>query len=208
MLSKMENIEVYKDEKGRTIGARKISGKKTLSQYLHDLESVMFEIDNADEITPELIKKFEEAQSDLKGKCDNWLGIFDALAAQETVLKAKKEAIDKEYQKNQNMQKRLKEYLRYQMEQNPERKFEGSEEKFVLQKNSVKRLDFAYERSTSSVETVPDYIVSLDDRVLEYCKNVELRVLDTARLKKDLEAGKTVPFAALVQGNHIRRKVL
>lgn len=182
--------------------------KKTLSRYLHDLEIVMFQIDNADEITPELVTKFEEAQADLKSKCDNWFGILDALAAQEVVLKTRKEAADKEYAKNQNLQRRLKDYLRYQMEQNPDKKFEGTEERFTLQKNSAKRLAFDYETVKSSVEIVPDFVTALDDRVLEYTKIIECRVLDSEKLRKDLAAGKVLPFAKLEQGNHIRRKLI
>lgn len=92
---------------------------------------------------------------------------------------------------DENAVKRLKERLTYFMLAHNEKKVETQHHRLWVQKNGGKT-PLHYEEGL-----VPD----------EYFQTVTTKVLDTDRLRKDLEAGKEVPGAKLLEkGSHLRVK--
>jgi hypothetical protein len=198
------------EQEDKFIMSRFAPPKKSLGKYLIELEDLMDEIDDADMISPDLIAKWGGVNEDIKTKCDNWMGFFDALEAQETLVKKEKERIEALWKKNQALQKKLKEYLVFQMQQHPNIKFKGSKEYFALRKNGGKKsLDFAYDLKSQSVSNyVPDYVVALDERVKKYTCEKIIRVLDRSLIEKDIANGVEIPFAKLKETYRPERKLI
>lgn len=186
----------------------------TLAKYALEVESVCDEIDDLTEqgkdIPRDLIKRFDGANELLALKTDRWIGFLDAVAARLDLLREQKRRIKKAISAGEAMQTRLKDYVKFVLlefaEQNGKRlPFVGTEGQRLCLHNNPKSLQIDLKTENKMVYGCVDKNTILGESSLNgYLKVVPLYVIDKEKLKADIEAGKEVSWARIVQEAHVR----
>lgn len=179
--------------------------KPSLAGYAARLEQIFDEIDNLDgEITEEVMARFDDASLAVAGKVSGWIYYLDALKAFGLALKERKERATKQLKASENLQARLREYLKGIIIANPGVPFESSEGKLCLQDNPESvSYSFTTENKTF-YSTVPAATLAMFPQLRSYLTGVTILVIDGPKVKADLKVGKQLDFATLVRGQHLR----
>lgn len=184
-----------------------LQAKKNLGQYALELDLVCQEIDANDGIvTDDMLVRFDSATVDLATKVDGWLWYLDTIKAMIEALKERKDRAAKAHKAAENLQKRLKEHVKWTIQQTPDIPFKGNEGSIYLHRNPPGiELSFTLE-DKSIYKTVPDALMQIEPSIGEYTKEITVKVLDMERLRNDLKAGKFVAWAEIKQDSHVRTK--
>lgn len=177
----------------------------SLAHYAKEVEDICALIDSeTGDLTP-LMARFEQASADMSTKVDNWVGYLRALKQRIDHLKAIQDEYKKAAKAAENTDKRLREYLKFQMESHPDIPFRGSEGSLRLQANSAAALTTTFDLPEKTVYKVIDQsLLSLEPSLNKYARAITFYVLDTEVLKRDAEAGKAPHWAKLERGKHVR----
>ncbi len=179
--------------------------RPSLARYAADLEAICLEIDEeTGEITDELVKRFDDARLALADKTDRWIGYLDAIKHLEAAAKERKDRAGNAQKTFAALNKRLRDYIQFVIESSPGVPLKGSEGSLALQKNpeSVK-IDFDGVDKTF-YRVIDPTLLKLEPTLNEYVKTITCYVIDNDRLKADLKAGKTLSWARLERGSHVR----
>lgn len=185
--------------------------KKTLAQIAAQVEAVASQIDQVDDEIPEsLIAQLADGEDELASKVDSWISYLDYIRATSAMYRERVERAAKGQKVHENLEKRLKLYLKKVIQDNPGLKFKGDDGEIYLHRNApaLKTIfDSAPDRKVTLSSVVqPDEITLLAPDSAEYLKSMVYHVLDRERIKSDLAAGKTVTFATIQQDSHVRIK--
>lgn len=178
----------------------------TLKDAVTDLEVVMAEIDDAAEITDALLTRFEAGRNSVAEKVDGWILYLDSLKGMQAALKERHERVRDALKKTEALQKRLREYVAFQLASHPSVPFKGTEGSLYLRKNPG-ALKISYDLPDKTVYgVVPHEIVGREPSMLPYLDSIEFVILNKEKLKADIEAGMVFPWAKIEQGAHVRIK--
>lgn len=172
-----------------------------------ELELICQEIDAADgEISDALIARFDDAKLALSAKVDGWILYLDAIKYMAEALKERKERAAKAQKTAEALQARLKDYLKHVLVANPGIPFKGEEGSIYLHKNPQGvRYAFQFEDKTF-YRTVDRALLDMEPSMNSYVKQATVYMLDGEKVKQDLKAGMTLPWAELHQDSHLRTK--
>lgn len=177
--------------------------KKTLSEIQEKLALLMATIDDMDEIDDATIDEFMSLNKERTEKIDAWIAVRDRLTSYLQEKKAQKERAVKAYEHAGNALKTFNNRLKYHMENDKTSKlFVGTTGTVTLQ-NSPKKLDHSISVQPVSLNSIVNDEFDAD-LCQDYLTEQTYMVLDTAKLKKDLQSGVEVPWAKLEQGKHVR----
>lgn len=184
-----------------TIPAQK-EGKLTLRDHAIFLENVTDAIEHAEELTPLLIKHFDEVSLSLSNKVDNWISYLEFVDSQHARIKQKVDKLRQTLASIDNHRTSLKSYLLHTVKSHPNLPFKGEEGKLVARRNSTKGVDYKihfhprlFERIIQAeTEDIPD----------SYVTTHTIRVVNHEAVKDALEKGVELSWATLVQGEHLR----
>lgn len=181
--------------------------KQSLMQVAAALEQVCNEIDAMDGvITDEMIRRFDDAKLALSAKTDRWILYIDALKHMTTSLKDRKERAAKALKSVEALQTRLKEYVKFVIEQNPDVPFRGEEGSLYLHGNPESvRYSFDFEDKTF-YRCVHSEVLAMEPSIVPYVKAGTVWIIDGDKVKADLKAGMKLSFASLERGKHVRVK--
>ncbi len=146
----------------------------------------------------------DDAKLELSDKVDRWGQFLRRLdleykEAEEMTraFRVKRESLKTKLEKS-------KEWLKSMMEAAPTVPYKGKTATLKLQNNGGKKaLDLLFTLGEKTVTNIVDHF-SIDLIPDEYLKPVSFYTLDTEKLRADLDAGKELAFAKLVQGKHVR----
>lgn len=182
--------------------------KKTLAEILAELESTCLQIDEeTGEIPKELLEKLTDLKdSQLADKVDDWILKLDQISGQILAAKLKKERAEKAVKRWESLQKGMKDYLKFIIQNNPGVAFKGDEGTIYLHKNPP-GVDVDFERKNKTVyNAIDESFATLDPTLGEYMKEVRYFVVDGEKLKADILSGKKLNWAREKQDSHIRIK--
>ncbi len=177
----------------------------SLARYATDLELVCQEIDNADGvISDELMARFDDAKLALSDKADRWINYLDMLKGMAETLKERKDRAAKAQKTAEALQKRLREYVKFVIEQNPGIPFVGTEGRITLQ-NKAEGVAYAFAIPDKTFYRVCDKTsLELEPSLLPYIQVSSVMTVDHDKVKADLKAGMQLRFATLTRGSSIR----
>ena len=179
----------------------------SLAEIQQNLDYMMLIIEESEKLTTEQIDQFMALRKKREEKIDGWIGYRDRAKHYIAELKERRDRFQKAYKAAQSVAKQIDERIRYYLENdNTGLAFKGQEMgTLYLQKNSQKSLAHLV-----PVENVNVYNVVKDDHFKSICKNylkdITLRVLDSSKVKADIERGVELPWATVEQGQHVRVK--
>jgi len=141
---------------------------------------------NEGEIPDSFEMKEIELYSKLSSKIDNYIGLIKYLESKVETFKNEKENIDRKKKAIENTLQRLEDYLKYSMESNKEKSIDGTIYSVKLRNNGGKQ----------------PVKIDEEDVTAEYMKQIE--VIDREKIVSELNSGKKLPFARLLErGKHI-----
>lgn len=177
--------------------------KKTLSEIQEQLALLMATIDDMEEIDDDTIDQFMSLNKERTEKIDAWIAVRDRLTSFLQEKKAQKDRAVKACTHAENALKTFNNRLKYHMENDQTGKpFTGTTGTIALQ-NSPKKLAHSISVQPVSLNSIVNDEFDAD-LCQDYLTEQTYMVLDTARLKKDLQAGVEIPWAKLEQGKHVR----
>lgn len=180
----------------------------SLAKYAAELEAVCSEIDDTDEITEDLIRRFDDAKLALGDKVDRWICYLDSAKFLVAALKEKKERLTKALKVTETLQSRLKDYAKYVIESVPERKhLTGSNEGTLYLHKNPEGIKYSFDfKDVTFYRTVEKALIEMEPSLNSYVKVASCYLVDTDKIKADLKAGMKLPWAQLHQDSHVRIK--
>lgn len=177
----------------------------SLAACAAQLELIFQEIDNFDgEITTEMVARFDDASLAVSAKTDNWIWYLDTLKFMIAGLKERKDRATKAQKSAEALNARLREFLRGILQSNPGVPFKGNDGSLALQKNP-ESVSYAFDtESKTFYSIVPPATLTMFPDLRPYASGVTVILIDGARVKADLKAGKALDFAKLETGSHVR----
>lgn len=177
--------------------------KTSLAVLSHAFVDLCNEIDDQEEVSDALVEKFMNVELAHTEKCDAWIYNLDQVKSRIAFLKERKKRIEQGYKFAQNLEIRMKEYVKYQIENN-DIPFKGTEGVIKLQA-SPKKVDHNITVENKTVYNAVDIsIADLIPDCQEYLKSHTYYSIDLAKIKADLKSGKELSFASLSKGTHVR----
>lgn len=180
-----------------------VTPKKNLAVLAHDFGELCNQIDEAEDIGEGVIEKFMEAKGELSIKVDSWIYKLDQAKHWVQFVKDRKKRVEKGYKIAQNIEKGMKQYVKYQLENN-DIPFKGTEGTLYLH-GQAEKVDHNINVENKTVfNCVDSSIADLIPGIDEYLKSHTFYSIDIAKIKADLKAGKKLGFAKLSKGKHVR----
>jgi len=170
--------------------------KKTesLNNLLVSLRVLENEIDNADEITPELCEAHFSQLTAIDEKVDRLLAYMDISKRNAALYSERAQELEKRAISWEKKLERLEEYALYLVERFPDVAWRGSERSFNKKLNPPSVV-IPFKKSYSNANMIPEELVSLIPE--KYRKEVTIHVLNSDVIKADLKAGESLDFAKL-----------
>ena len=189
-------------EQERLVKAEK-PDKRSLSKISHDFIELCDKIDDMEEVEGELVERFMNLKLEHKEKVDSWIYILDQVKSRTAFLKDRKKRLEKAYKLCQNLEIRMKEYLRFVIN-NTSVPLNGNEGRIYLH-GSAEKVDHNIKTENKSVYNAVDQsITGFVPDISPYLKEIKFYSLDVTKIKEDLKAGKKLSFAKLTKSSHIR----
>lgn len=183
--------------------------KKSLGECAVDLErlcTIIDSMEDPDAFNEKLITEFEDVKNNLAVKVDNVINYVDGLKFMISALKEKKERISKAYKTAQNVEKRIKDYIKWVLSENPKLPFSGEQGTLYLHKSPPgTKINFA----TTDVRlngVVTDIVREGNPAIEPYLKKHVYYTIDKNKIKADLKAGMKLGWAELTNDSHVRVK--
>lgn len=183
--------------------------KISLESSAIELEALASKIETLEELPNELERLFSLVHEEMKDAVDRRIRYLSYLKSAITGSKEMRDAWTKRAQILDRIEAWIKQNTAWILERCPELKFKGSIGELRLQKNSQATLvldetvsDF---RGTWLDDSFPDTDKEIFQTIKEYL-DAGFK-LNTERIKEDLEEGKSLPFAKLETGLHVRVKI-
>jgi chaperonin cofactor prefoldin len=161
-------------------------------------------IDEGGEVDDVMIAMFQETGEALSASVDRRQAFADALKAAIETTKAHKKTVDAYQKQLERAQTKLKEITKQVMELHPDLPYKNSlGKKLSIVKNSKPSVKYDFELTYKSVRNIilPPHSNEIDP---EYIMTEDVHTLDTGKVLADLEAGKELPWASLIQGTNLR----
>ncbi len=184
--------------------------KPSLATYAMEVERLCALIDdNHDaELPLDLIQLFDEARGGLVAKSDAWIGVLTAVKYRAAQLKEQAEAYKKAQKSAEKLEERMHDYIKQVMTEFPQVPFRGSTGKICLQANSAAALVIDFDVGQKVLYKVVDIAqTAVCSGLSDYVEMVSHFVIDTARLKSDVESGKEFTWCRLKRGEHVRIRI-
>lgn len=155
-----------------------------------------------------IIELIVGAENKLCNKTDRWVGFLESVKASIEIAKERQDRATKHRKILENVMERSKQYIQFALEQSGKTKFEGNDSTITLQ-NSPQSVDFKLDFKKGSL----NYVLSEDqahalakEGLSDYVTEVSYFVLNSDKVRSDLQLGKEIPFATIKQNKHIRIK--
>lgn len=177
-----------------------MENKITISEMLANTQKLMFQIDNAADISEDLIEEFKGQMQGLGDKVDNWINFLDTIDAQIDIQKQRIERAQKAKKSYESLKGRLKEYLVWCIQQNPDIPLKGQIGEFKVRKNPAKLATDFIMKSKSFSNTITDNELNELPELKPYIFRELVNCVDTKKLKDDLKKGEDIRLARLVDG--------
>lgn len=186
-----------------TDGLIEIKPKKSIAVLAREFGELCDKIDQADEIEEGVVENFMAVKGELSDKVDVWIYKLDQGKSWTQFIKDRKKRVEKGYKFAQNIEKRMKSYIKYQLE-NATVPFKGLEGTIYLHGNAEK-VDHTIKTENKTVHNaIDESVLDLVPDINPYVKTKSFHFLDVTKVKEDLKAGKKLSFAKITKGSHVR----
>ncbi len=183
-----------------------VSGQTTtLARCASELEQVCAELDaNDGEITSEMIARFDDAKLGLEVKVDGWIKYLEMIKVMAGAAKERKERSAKAQKTLENLERRLKEYVKSLIEATPGVPFKSPAGTLAVQRNpEAVKYTFDFPDKTF-YRTVDAALVDMEPSLNAFVKSFQVLVIDGEKVKEALKSGVDLPWATLDRGSHLR----
>lgn len=178
---------------------------RPLHECVRKLEQICDQVDNASEITPEMMTSFEEAHLEQKEKVDNWISYLRALDTLAIDVSVWEQYYRERRKKAEALKLRMREYVASLIKATPNLEFRGTDgARLCIQQNSAASLTIEsnYIEEKTYKQLPPDIIPT--DEQIPYLEQVAVWRWKTDELKRDLQAMLPVTWASAERGYHLR----
>lgn len=181
-----------------------MSNKPSFYNATRHLIELMERIDSADDLTTELINEFSSAKLDVTDAIDRRKYV---MAECETRIDAAKKMI-KEVKDHVKRLEKVQQKIKYStlcaMQLNPDMTYQDSIGRKLLIQKSPPKLEVELETENLSVSNCLNPNLIFREDVIPYVQSRTYYVLDTAKVKSDLESGKEIVWAKLTQSEYLK----
>jgi hypothetical protein len=175
--------------------------KLSLVDLAELLERAAEEIEESDEISPDLFQDFKALSYSVSEKTDDWINYLSFVDSQYDRLKAQVERLRKKMWAYDTHRTSLKQYLVNVIRAHPALPFKGETGRLTVRRNSAKSVDYSvsfHPRAFERIVHIPEQIPP------EYLTTHTITVINHEAVKAALEKGEALSWATLVQGEHLR----
>jgi translation initiation factor 2 alpha subunit (eIF-2alpha) len=162
---------------------------ESLGSIANDLDMMLQEIKlNEGEVSDGFLEHVSSKYEALEDKVDGWINWLDGLDANEDMLKKQIERLTRKKSQVNNLRIRLKDYLAFNIKQNPGVKFEGKLGSIKVQKSPAKFIPkyegFKLKETVVSTDTLNKY-----PELQGYVRTKEVYIIDPKEIREAVKAG-------------------
>lgn len=181
------------------------SPKTTLRDLLYSLENIEHVIDNAEEITVEMITEHFEAVKAVDKKTDALITAKERIEMELYQAISKRDAYKHKTKILENNLIRIKDYTKWVLVNNPNLSFRGTRGKIALQKGAKKLQMLTEEKSYSNDHVIPEEI--LLNIPPEFRNLKPVWYYDRDAIRKALDEGRPCEVAEYVETSYARFRI-
>ena len=173
----------------------------SLSALVQALDAFQTAIDNAEEITPEMIQGHFDLLAAVDQKTDALISFIENMQLQAGHAKAKADAYAARAKSLESAAENAKAYAKLLLSQHPDLEFRGTKGKLAIQRTAPKLCHNVPMFRYSTDKKIPDNFQVPD----KYTQLVVTRVLNTDAVKEAIKAGEPLGFEAEMKENFALR---
>lgn len=177
--------------------------KPSLFNASNHLSYLMDQIDEGADLTESLIAEFNQTREEISLAIDRRKYV---LAESDARIEAAKKMISdaKDFiKKIENVKHKIKSTTLKSLKLNPDCVFKDSLGRKVSIRKSPGKVSFDIKKSSTSISNVVEPDTALDPEIAPYISERTYYVIDTDRVKRDLNDGKDLSFARLDKSEYI-----
>lgn len=182
--------------------------KKTLGQIIGRLEAICEMLDEDDHFLEqsEITELMQEVKGELTEKTDHWIGYLQASKAALQHAEEQEKRWQKKRKSLERIEQKMKDYLIWSMRQTALPELKGADGRIKLYKNSQGRLNFTLpvERLSLNHTLSPLIYHEISTQFPQFFQEVKILNVDADAIKKSIMDGKTLEFANIEFGQHVR----
>lgn len=181
-----------------------MSNKPSFYNATRHLIELMERIDNADDLTTELINEFSSAKIDVSEAIDRRRYVMNECETRIDAAKKMVVEIKDHIKRLEKVQDKIKYSTMCAMQLNPDMTYQDSLGRKIQIKSSQPKLEIDLDTKTTSVSNCLNTSLMARDDIVEYVEPRTYYVLNTEKVKKDLQEGKQISWAKLTQSEYLK----
>lgn len=179
----------------------------SLNDLMTHLEAMQDFIDQAPEITKEMIESHLSAVGAVNDKVDRLIGFIERMQIESAAAYAKAEMYKRRGDVLENSMQNAKEYAKAMVLLNPDLEYRGTKGKLTVQRVADKLVYNIEKQRYSSTNVIAEHDILSGAVDPKYVTPKTVMVIDNDKVKKDIEAGVAVPFAKLEENKSLRIRI-